>query len=167
MRYFADVHTLADLKAQYRRLAMQHHPDRGGDTATMQAINAEHDELFVQLARMQNACAADDTTGRVKPTTEAPEEFRQVIDLLMKLDGLDVELCGSWLWIGGNTKPHKERLKTVGCRWSSSKKLWYWHHPEEGAGWSRGKASMQTIRGKYGSQRFRGRQEVREEIAAH
>ena len=38
--------TLDELKSQYRKLAMLHHPDRGGDTATMQAINNEHDELF-------------------------------------------------------------------------------------------------------------------------
>lgn len=27
------------IRSQYRRLAMRHHPDRGGDTATLQAIN--------------------------------------------------------------------------------------------------------------------------------
>lgn len=30
----------AEVKRRYRELAMQHHPDRGGDTATLQAINA-------------------------------------------------------------------------------------------------------------------------------
>lgn len=29
-----------DIKQQYRRLAMQHHPDRGGDDKTLQQINA-------------------------------------------------------------------------------------------------------------------------------
>lgn len=31
--------TSSELKQQYRRLAMQHHPDRGGDIATFQKIN--------------------------------------------------------------------------------------------------------------------------------
>ena len=31
--------TLDELKAQYRKLAMMHHPDRGGDLDTMKAIN--------------------------------------------------------------------------------------------------------------------------------
>jgi DnaJ-domain-containing protein 1 len=30
----------ADIKQRYRRLAMQHHPDRGGDVTTLQKINA-------------------------------------------------------------------------------------------------------------------------------
>lgn len=49
MKYFANVNSFDELKKQYRRLAMQYHPDRGGDTETMKAINAEHDEIFEQL----------------------------------------------------------------------------------------------------------------------
>ena len=73
------------------------------------------------------------THSKVEPSKgNTPEEFRQIIDLLMKLEGIEVELCGSWLWIGGNTKEHKDALKAAGCRWCSKKKLWSWHHPEEG-----------------------------------
>ena len=35
----------ATIKTQHRRLAMQHHPDRGGDEARLQAINAAMDVL--------------------------------------------------------------------------------------------------------------------------
>lgn len=45
-KFFSACQTLADLKTEYRRLALLHHPDIGGDTATMQAINAEFDRLF-------------------------------------------------------------------------------------------------------------------------
>lgn len=92
MKYFADVHTLDELKKTYRRLAMQYHPDCGGSEEIMKAINAEHDELFEQLKKAHNA-AADE----FHQTTETPEEFRDIIAALLKLDGLTVELCGSWL----------------------------------------------------------------------
>ena len=39
MAYFHNIHSLADLKKEYRRLALQHHPDKGGDTAIMQQVN--------------------------------------------------------------------------------------------------------------------------------
>lgn len=149
MKYFTNINTLDELKAAYRRLSMKHHPDRGGDTATMQEINAEHDELFERLKKQHNASADE-----FHQTTETPEEFRAIIELLLKLDGLTVELCGSWLWIGGDTRQHKETLKAAGCRWSNNKKLWYWHHAEEGRKWRRGKATMSDIRTKYGSQVF-------------
>ncbi len=38
MAYFQNIHSLAELKKEYRRLALQHHPDKGGDTAIMQHL---------------------------------------------------------------------------------------------------------------------------------
>jgi curved DNA-binding protein CbpA len=163
MRYFQNIRTLDELKAAYRRLAMQHHPDRGGDVETMKAINAEHDELFEILKRQHN-----ETHDENHQTTETPEEFRTIIEILLRLDGLEVELCGSWLWIGGETRKHKEILKAAGCRWSNNKKLWYWRHPEDGC-YRRGAKSktMNAIRAKYGSQTFRaGRENTFDAIEA-
>ena len=41
--------TAADVKAQYRKLAMQYHPDRGGNAAKMAAINAAHEQAMAWL----------------------------------------------------------------------------------------------------------------------
>lgn len=46
MAYFQNIHSLADLKKEYRRLALQHHPDKGGDTAVMQQVNIEFEKLY-------------------------------------------------------------------------------------------------------------------------
>jgi len=46
MAYFQNIQSLADLKKEYRRLALQHHPDKGGDTAAMQQVNIEFEKLF-------------------------------------------------------------------------------------------------------------------------
>lgn len=152
MKYFAACTTLEELKKEYRRLAMIHHPDHGGDTATMQAINGEYSEAFARLKNQHNA-AADEA----HQTTETPEEFITIISQLLRFPGLTVELCGSWLWITGETYAIKDQLKAAGCRWSSSKKAWYWHHPEEGHRWHKGTATMSDIRTKYGSQTYKGR----------
>lgn len=165
MKYFTNVRTLDELKAAYRRLAMQYHPDRGGDQETMKAINAEHDALFELLKRQQNERADADETGRTHHTTETAEEFREIIVELLKLDGLDIEICGSWMWIGGNTREQKERLKALGCRWSNHKKLWYWHHPEEGVKWHKRKTTMAEIRSKYGSETISSNRNTRLEAA--
>lgn len=46
MKYFTNCKTVEEAKKLYRRLAMENHPDRGGDLDTMKAINAEYDEFF-------------------------------------------------------------------------------------------------------------------------
>lgn len=146
MNYFEACKTLDELKKAYRAAAMTNHPDHGGDEETMKAINNEYAARFEVLKSSHNA-----TADEYHQTTEAPEEFIDIISKLMTLDGLEIELCGSWLWIGGNTKEHKEALKAAGCRWSKNKVKWYWHHPEEGRKWHRSAATMNQIRSKYGS----------------
>ena len=71
------------------------------------------------------------------------------IEVLSSIEDLELELCGSWLWIGGETKPHKEELKTAGAHWAPKKKKWYvcpvgtkrYHSKEQ---------DMDSIRSTYG-----------------
>ena len=137
--FFENCRTLDELKAEYRRLARIYHPDMGGDTETMQQINAQYEATFNRL----NGSSA-------QPKTETAAEFIAVIDALMKLRSITVELCGSWLWISGDTRAVKEQLKAAGCRWASKKSMWYWH-PADWKPANRKTATMEHIRQKYGS----------------
>lgn len=69
MKYFTDITTLDALKAEYRRLVLKHHPDRGGDAETMKAINNEYDMMFPVLKLKYNQSAAE-------PTHETAESTR-------------------------------------------------------------------------------------------
>ena len=46
MDYFKNVQSLSELKAQYRKLVLANHPDKGGDTKVMQLINDAFGKLF-------------------------------------------------------------------------------------------------------------------------
>jgi curved DNA-binding protein CbpA len=46
MNYFSKINSLTELKKQYRKLAIENHPDKGGTTEAMQKINAEFEQLF-------------------------------------------------------------------------------------------------------------------------
>ena len=46
MKYFGTIMSFADLKRQYRKLAIANHPDKGGSTQAMQEINAEFETLY-------------------------------------------------------------------------------------------------------------------------
>ena len=47
--YFEKCQDLNELKSTYKKLAMENHPDMGGDVRAMQEINAEHDRMFLLL----------------------------------------------------------------------------------------------------------------------
>ncbi|MEI5995638.1 molecular chaperone DnaJ [Candidatus Enterococcus mansonii] len=150
-KYINDVSTLEELKKVYKKLAFQHHPDRGGDEEVMKKINNEYDELFEQL---KNTHKDKDGEFYTKETKETPEEFRQLIYQLLALEmvSVSVEIIGSFIWVSGNTKPYKDQLKELGLRWSSKKLSWY-KSPEGYKRYGKKNYGMNEIRQMYGSQR--------------
>ena len=44
--FFINCTSIEDVKQLYKKLAMQYHPDKGGDTLTMQQINAEYQQIL-------------------------------------------------------------------------------------------------------------------------
>ena len=124
-RFFDHLHTAAEVKAEYKRLAKLHHPDVGGDTATMQAINAQYTDAIHRIQRTgerPTASAAASTQRHV----DIPEEFITVINAVIGLHGVDIDLVGDWLWATGNTYANRDALKAAGFRFASKKRAWYW-----------------------------------------
>lgn len=75
--------------------------------------------------------------------------MNKVIEKIKTLNGLELEICGTWLWVGGETKKHSEALKAAGLRWASRKRKWYWAAtPRRGGS---GNWSMPRIRDAHGS----------------
>lgn len=127
MRYFENVTCIEDLKRQYFALAKKLHSDiTGGSDEAMKTLNAEYSELQKRLKDIHKSVkedSKDEVYTAKTPTNEAPEDFINIIKFLLSLKGLDVELCGRWIWITGETKAHKDLLKEMGCKWCSNKKL--------------------------------------------
>lgn len=156
MKWFLNVDCVEELKAQYRKLCMKHHPDRGGNTEDMQEINGEYEQLFMRFKDTHRSTREDGprTYEAEQKTAETPWDFINICNELFKLDGILVELCGRWLWIDGETMKHREQLKKLGCRWSKNKQKWSWHFPEDAAMKYKGKKAwnMDRIRSTFGSE---------------
>lgn len=149
--------SLNELKQLYRAFAIQFHPDHGGDEEGMKAINIEFTALFEVLKYKQNTQAKEQhEKGNWKgfaTTSETPEEFIEIVGKLNRIAGIIIELCGTWIWISGETKEHKDELKQAGCKFSGKKMQWYWRHEEDYCRKHRkDELDMDEIRNLYGSQ---------------
>lgn len=151
-RYFDHLRTLSEVKAEYKRLVKINHPDVGGDTATMQAINAQYAEAVKRIA-----CNGEGR-DRENAAKEVPLEFVAALSKIVALDGIEIDLVGAWLWVTGETYKHRAALKAAGYKWACKKLAWYWH-PEWAAVERGSKKSLDEIKDKYGSSRLVGRAE--------
>ena len=153
--YFRTCRTIEELKAEYKRLALLHHPDiAGGDLETMQEINAEYDDRHEVLKNIHTKKGTTETwtaTGDWQ-TSETAQAYRDIISTLIHMQGIQIEICGSWLWITGETKPHKEELKSAGCLWSQNKSAWYYNGDDKKRKARAHCKSMDEVRAHWGSQ---------------
>ncbi len=162
MKYFNNPKTLEELKKQYKSLALKHHPDIGGDVETMKAINAEYDVIFARLKDIHQT--ADGKTHEAKTSsTETANEFKDIISRLIILEDVQIEICGSWLWLTGNTYQYKDTLKSLHFRYSKSKKAWYYHN-DNYSKTSRKTFTLEQIRSLYGSEVITSKPLLRLEI---
>lgn len=152
MRFFTGCTTLQDVKALYKRLAKENHPDLGGDTATMQAINTEYAYACAKIAK-----GAGLSGEQADKEIKFSEQYREVIEKIVYLPGIVIEIVGNWIWVTGNTRPVKDTLKCAGLFFASKKSAWYYRSD---AFKVRGKgAPLHEIRRKYGSETINTRQE--------
>src|SRR5690606_15148649 len=124
MNYFDGLTNESEIKTRYKELAKRHHPDLGGYLEIMKVINCQYEKILTGAYQIVGKSITEIDELLVKD-----EMYRQKIFSVSSLSGVTVELCGSWIWISGDTKTHKEIFKTSGFKWSPKKCMWY-YRPE-------------------------------------
>ena len=91
MKWFdkSKLHTVAELRTEYKRLLIKHHPDNGGKVSDMQEINSEYDTLYSILSQKESA------NGK-SYTPEENEEFKAIMNAISGFN-MTVEVIGNWL----------------------------------------------------------------------
>lgn len=166
--FFVGCETLDQAKALYRKLALENHPDHGGNLETMQEINRQWADFQAQVSYKAETDRQQAAHREGRKTTADFCDLREVFGVIrekiifaLNLDGeLEVELCGLWIWVTGNTKANREALKEAGFKWAPKKLAWYFagvpsspHHRHY---------TMDEIRNAYGSTRFAKPEEDRQ-----
>ena len=150
MNYFQNCATEEELKLRYKELAKIHHPDRGGQTETMQKINTEYSFLLKNLWKLKDE-NLDESELEEKIFND--ERYRNAINLILNLPNIEIELMGIWIWVTGNTFEVKGKLKEAGFFFASKKLAWYFR-TEENKVKNKKEMSLNEIKAKYGSSKI-------------
>ena len=137
LKEFKGVEGINEAKKIYKQLAKKLHPDMvGGDEESFKLLNAIYTDLIEHKIYFSNDFKID-------------VELEKVISLILHFENITIELVGSWIWVSGDTKEIKDKLKELGFKWASKKKMWFYgemkgRNPQE--------KSMEEIKSKYGSE---------------
>lgn len=68
--------------------------------------------------------------GKVYSTESAANHetvgfFPEFVEAISNMSDVWFTIEGTWMWVSGNTKPHREELKRLGLRWAPKRKMWY------------------------------------------
>ena len=146
MKWFTGCKTLDEVKALYKKLAKQYHPDLGGDTLSMQEINKEYAFASAKVIKGKNL-SEEETENEIRFSGE----YREAIEKIIHLQGITIELVGYWIWVTGNTIAVKSELKNAGFFFASKKIAWYFRTGEHKCT-KGGKKTLEEIRAKYGTE---------------
>lgn len=136
-----DMADLAHLREAFRRLCMKLHPDKGGVEVHFKDMLNEYQSILKTISSA--------TYEESRTTFETEGALADMISRLMVLNGISIEVCGSWLWVAGETYLNKDALKTLGFRFSGKKKRWYWC-VDLGKAKRRGRYNMKQIYQRFG-----------------
>ena len=133
---FKGVEGINEAKKIYKNLAKKLHPDVGGSEEEFKILNAVYTDLIEHKIYFSNDIKID-------------IELEKIISLILHFENITIELVGSWVWVSGDTKEIKEKLKEIGFKWASKKMMWFYgemkgRNPQE--------KSMEEIKSKYGSE---------------
>ena len=150
LKEFQDIEGINEAKKIYKTLAKNLHPDIGGSEEDFKILNEIYNNLIEHKIYFSNSSKID-------------IELEKIISLILHFENISIELVGSWIWVSGDTKEIKDKLKELGFKWASKKKMWFYgemkkrNHKEQ---------SLEDIKAKYGSETLKEVNKNKKQIAS-
>jgi hypothetical protein len=135
----------SEIKIAYRKACIKYHPDRNpAGLEMMKAINVAY-SFLVEISYNGEERPIDEEVN-----SNFGDMLNDAINAVINLAGVDVEICGAWVWLTGNTKEYKANIKDAGYWWAKKKTAWYFR-PADYKSKNKGDWDLDKIRSKYGS----------------
>lgn len=164
---FNQFNTVSEVKQAFKKLAFQYHPDRkNGSHEAFVSMQAAYLAKLKSLNGQTSAGFDNKTHTYYYNQAVESEVMEKITELLnLKATDIEIELCGVWLWVSGNTRAYKDQLKELALRWHPKRSKWYFH-TKTNRKRKMSKMSFDQIRFAYGSKSFEAeKQEDRRAIA--
>ena len=131
---FKEIHGINEAKKIYKQLAKKLHPDVGGSDELFKMLNSIYTNIIENKIYFSNESKFD-------------LELEKIISQILHYENIVIEVVGSWIWLSGDTKLIKDKLKELNFKWASKKKMWYYG---EMKGRNPKEKSLDEIKSKYG-----------------
>ena len=132
---FKGIEGINEAKKIYKQLAKKLHPDVGGSDELFKMLNSIYTNILENGIYFSNEFKFD-------------LEIEKIISQILHYENILIEVVGSWIWLSGDTKEIKDKLKDdLGFKWASKKKMWFYG---EMKGRNPNEKSMEDIKSKYG-----------------
>ena len=145
LKEFQDIEGINEAKKIYKTLAKKLHPDIGGSEEDFKILNEIYNNLIEHKIYFSNSSKFD-------------IELEKIISLILHFENINIELVGSWIWVSGDTKEIKEKLKEIGFKWASKKKMWYYGEMKAK---NPNPKSLDEIKAKYGSETLKSNEKTK------
>jgi hypothetical protein len=133
---FKNIEGINEAKKIYKTLAKQLHPDMGGNEEDFKLLNNIYNDIIENKIYFSNDSKFD-------------IELEKIISQILHYENIIIEVVGSWIWLSGDTKAIKDKLKELNFKWASKKKQWYYGEMKKR---NPNPKSLDEIKSKYGFQ---------------
>ena len=173
--YFEGCTSVPDVKTRYRNLAMDNHPDRGGDEEVMKAVNAAYQH---KLENMDGSfyVGTDDEEHEYRYDSVVEKKVAEKVQELFKFqlaDYIEVRLIGTWVWVTGTRRDDKYTKEILHkCKFMYHGKrtrdtgvgTWYWRATASRSRYNPD-ASLDSLQYVYGGGTLNQEKEEQEKVA--
>lgn len=153
------IDSVETLRNEFKKLCFKLHPDKGGNETDFKNMQNEFEKILKSFSgkkqnyqEQNNQEQKEQNEFNYSYNSDFEKELMNIIINLVNYSDLNLEVCGVWLWVTGDTKKHKDLLKSLNLRFHAKKLCWFFCDYNESKKTFRSKElDMNEIRIKHGS----------------